>query len=122
MTTRDGLSEVWTRECNVVARIGAVNTFQFGEDDTTEFEITELIPGQKITWKCIRSDAEWVGTYISLELKEMKNGAAVLLRHSGWKEITEFYRWCNYNWAFFLYSLKCYCEEGTGIPFQDRKF
>ncbi|GGM93953.1 hypothetical protein GCM10010967_28860 [Dyadobacter beijingensis] len=32
-----------------------------------------------------------------------------------WRELTEFYQWCNYNWAMFLLSLKDYCEKGKGL-------
>jgi uncharacterized protein YndB with AHSA1/START domain len=122
LTTREGLSETWTRECRVKAEIGFVNTFGFGEESLTRFRITDLVPGQKITWFCTESDPEWMGTSVSFELVEENGITKVTLVHSNWKEVTNYYRWCNYNWSFFLYSLKQYCEKGKGIPFQDRNF
>lgn len=122
LTTQKGLSETWTRQCSVKSETGTVLEFGFGEEDPTRFEITELKPDEKISWLCMESDPEWVGTSVSFELREKNGKTTVTLRHSDWGEVTEFYRWCNYNWSFFLYSLKQYCEEGKGIPFQERKF
>lgn len=122
LTTEQGLSETWTRQCDIKTETGAVHEFGFGDEDPTRFEIRELIQDQKITWHCVESDPEWIGTSVSFELEEKNGKTTVTLRHSDWREITDFYRWCNYNWSFFLYSLKQYCEEGKGIPFQERKF
>jgi len=122
LTTAEGLSEVWTRELKIRDRVGEVHEFQFGDDDLTKMQIVELTPPTRIEWLCTESDPEWVGTAISFELNEKRGKTAVILRHSNWKEVTDFYRSCNYNWAMFLYSLKSYCEQGSGLPYQDRKF
>jgi uncharacterized protein YndB with AHSA1/START domain len=122
LTTKKGLSEIWTRECDVKPEAGFINTFGFGDEEPTKFKITELKPNHSVRWYCTESDPEWVGTEVSLTLEEENGKTKVTLVHSGWKEVTEFYRWCNYNWSFFLYSLKEYCENGKGIPFQERRF
>ncbi|GIP36123.1 SRPBCC domain-containing protein [Paenibacillus sp. J2TS4] len=122
LTTRQGLSEVWTRELKVNDQVGAINEFYFGDDDLTKMQIIELTPPEKIEWLCTESDPEWVGTRVSFELNENRGKTNIILRHSNWKEVTNFYRFCNYNWAMFLFSLKTYCEDGTGLPYQDRKF
>ncbi|MFF2888609.1 SRPBCC domain-containing protein [Paenibacillus sp. NPDC057967] len=122
LTTARGLSEVWTNELTVHEQIGAVNEFQFGSNDLTKMQIVELNPGERIEWLCVESDPQWVGTSITFELEEKKGKTTVTFRHKDWKEVTDFYRFCNYNWAMFLYSLKLYCEEGQGMPYQRRKF
>jgi len=101
LTTAEGLSEIWTNELIVNNQVGFVNEFRFGSDDVTKMKIEELIPNKKVVWHCIDSDAEWIGTMISFDIEE-KNGKSFLtLRHMNWKEVTPFYRSCNYNWAFF---------------------
>lgn len=122
LTSERGLAEVWTRELSFVAQPGAVNEFRFGDEAPTKMKITELTENKKMVWHCIDSDPEWIGTHVSFELNEKGGKTSVVLRHTDWREVTEFYRFCNYNWAIFLLSLKQYCEEGTGIPFQSRKF
>ncbi len=122
LTTANGLAEVWTRELTVHDHVGAVNEFHFGEDDLTKMQIVELTPSAKVEWLCTESDPEWVGTTVSFELQETNGTTTITLRHKNWKEITNFYRFCNYNWAMLLYSLKSYLEEGQGMPYQARKF
>lgn len=71
---------------------------------------------------CLNSDPQWIGTEISFDLEQRPGKVAVTLRQAKWRAITEFYRFCNYNWGIFLLSLKGYCENGVGMPYQDRKF
>ena len=122
LTTEAGLSHVWTRELIVKPEVGFVNEFGFGDDLGTKMRIEELTENKRIVWKCIDSDPEWIGTGISFELTQKEKATALVLKHYDWRELTEFYQYCNYNWAMFLLSLKLYCEGDQGQPFQDRKF
>lgn len=122
LTTAEGLSEVWTRELTVEEQVGAVHAFHFGDEDLTKMQIVTLTPPTRIEWLCTESDPEWIGTTVSFELHERHDKTDIILRHQNWRELTDFYRFCNYNWAMFLYSLKSYCEHGVGLPYQDREF
>jgi uncharacterized protein YndB with AHSA1/START domain len=122
LTTEKGLSETWTSKLSVRLELGFVNEFFFVDERPIKMKITELETDKRIVWECLGYEPEWVGTVISFELAEKDGSTSVVLRHLNWKKLNEFYRWCNYNWAMFLYSLKTYCEEGAGIPFQRRKF
>lgn len=122
LTSKEGLSSVWTTDCQVKNKVGETCIFGFGNEEPTEFRIVELIPNKEITWICTASDPEWIGTQVSFELKYHNGKTAITLVHSGWKSPSEFFNWCSYNWSFFLHSLKLHCEEGAGIPFQERKF
>ncbi|AOZ92564.1 SRPBCC family protein [Paenibacillus crassostreae] len=122
LTTSKGLSEVWTNELIVQNRTGLINEFRFGSNDITKMEILEIVSNSRVVWKCIDSDPEWIDTLVSFEIEEKNQKSYITLKHSNWREITTFYRFCNYNWAIFLYSLKSYCEDGVGLPYQKRKF
>jgi uncharacterized protein YndB with AHSA1/START domain len=122
LTTTEGLAEVWTDELSVGDEIGSVSVFRFGKDDTTKMRIDDLVPNKRIVWHCIEADPEWIDTVVSFEIEEIDSQTYVTLKHIDWREITPFYRFCNYNWGIFLYSLKMYCEEGRGLPYQKRKF
>ena len=111
LTTEKGLSQIWTKKLNVKPEVGFVNEFDFDEGYLTKFKIIELAENRKIVWECIASDKEWVGTKVSFELIEKDNKTTVTLTHFDWRERTDFYRWCNYNWALFLYRLKSYLES-----------
>ncbi|MBF4484330.1 SRPBCC domain-containing protein [Flavobacterium sp. CSZ] len=122
LTTQQGLGVVWTTELIVKPEVGFVNEFNFGDNDNTKMKIVELSPNKRILWECTDSDPEWIGTKISFDLKEEDGVTSVVLKHFDWRELTEFYQWCNYNWAMFLLSLKSHCEDGEGTPYQKRKF
>lgn len=122
LTTQAGLGAVWTEELIVKPELGFINEFNFGDDDNTKMKVVELVQNQKVLWECVDSDPEWVGTKISFDLTNKNGVTSVVLKHFDWRELTEFYQWCNYNWAMFLLSLKSYCEDDEGTPFQKRKF
>ncbi len=122
LTTTKGLSEIWTNELTVNDEIGSINEFRFGRNDLTKMRIEELITNKRVVWYCVDSDPEWIDTIVSFEIEESGGKSSITLKHLNWRELTPFYRFCNYNWGIFLYSLKMYCEEGEGLPYQKRKF
>lgn len=121
LATQDGLAEVWTQELRVADAVGGVSTFTFG-DETDHMRITELDAPGRIAWHCIRSDPQWVGTDITFDIGGTTERTVVVLKHRNWREVTDFFRSCNYHWGIFLLSLKRYCEEGAGLPYQRRTF
>ncbi|MCE4564365.1 SRPBCC domain-containing protein [Maribellus sp. CM-23] len=111
LTSEEGLGNVWTKKLKVKAEVGFINEFDFDEGYLTKLKTVELKENQKVVWECVESDKEWVGTTISFELSEKDGITTVILKHLDWRELTDFYRWCNYNWAMFLFRLKNYCES-----------
>ena len=66
--------------------------FGFDDDDRVLMQIVELSENKRIEWLCTHSDPEWIGTRVSFELYERKNGiTAIVLEHFDWRELTEFY-------------------------------
>lgn len=122
LSTQEGLGSVWTEKLVVQPEVGFINEFDFSDNYDTKFRNVELTPPTRILWECVQSDPEWIGTKVSFDLETRNDMTAVTLRHMGWREVTEFYRFCNYNWAQFLYSLKLYLETGKGQPYQQRQF
>ncbi|MEN7548814.1 SRPBCC domain-containing protein [Rapidithrix thailandica] len=122
LTTEEGLGHVWTKKLVVKPETGFINEFDFDEGYTTKMKNIELVKNSKVLWECIESDKEWIGTGISFELSENEGVTKIMLKHFDWRELTDFYRWCSYNWGMFLYSLKNYCESKKGLPYQDREF
>jgi hypothetical protein len=100
LTTQDGLGKVWTNKLIVKPQLNFINEFDFDDNYGTKMKVVELSEYKKIAWDV----------------------TSIVLRHYGWRQLTEFYRWCNYNWAMFLLSLKNYCEKGKGEVYQERIF
>lgn len=122
LTTQEGLAATWTQNLVVKPETGFINEFDFNDNYATKMKVVELQEDKRVYWDCIDSDPEWIGTSVSFDLAEQNSVTTVELRHLNWKEVTEFYRACNYNWGMFLYSLKSYVEEGEGLPYQKRKW
>ena len=138
LTTANGLSAWWTPGVGV---LGTVARFPFGPGYHKDMEITLLETNKRAVWKCVNGANEWIGTTLSFNLTEMKNGllgsypemqgqaeqltnadTVTLLdfTHSGWRARTPMFAECNYTWALFLKSLKTYCETGTGSPWPNQ--
>lgn len=109
LTTEEGLGNIWTMKLRVKAEVGFVNEFDFDEGYLTKMRTVELQENQKVVWECIESDKEWAGTTVSFQLSEKDGITTVTLKHLDWRELTDYYRWCNYHWALFLFRLKNYC-------------
>ncbi|WP_439481034.1 SRPBCC domain-containing protein [Cyclobacterium plantarum] len=106
-----GLSEIWTKNLKVKPELNFINEFDFGESYLTKMKITGLEKNQKISWLCIESDEEWTGTTVTFLISNEPDFTEIRLEHAGWREKTDYYKWCNYHWAMFLYRLKNYCEQ-----------
>ena len=115
ITTEEGIKGWWAKQTIAKPEIGFVNIFTFGKF-RNEFKVTELVPDRKVEWECISSIEEWIGTTVSFNLEEKDGKTIVRFAHSGWKEATDMFANCNYDWAQFLKSLKLLCETGTGTP------
>ncbi len=113
LTTEEGLAQIWTKKLRVKPQVGFINEFDFNEPELTKMKIITLEENRKIVWECIESDKKWIGTMVSFELSEQGNKTTVVLSHTDWRAVTEYYKWCNYNWAMFLQRLRNYCEDTT---------
>ncbi|WP_164108519.1 MULTISPECIES: SRPBCC family protein [Sphingobacterium] len=111
LTTEEGLAKIWTKKLIVKPEVGFINEFDFNEAEITKMKIIELQENSRIYWECVDSDKEWIGTRVSFDLSERNNQTAVILKHSDWRAVTEYYQWCNYNWSMFLQRLKTHCES-----------
>jgi uncharacterized protein YndB with AHSA1/START domain len=117
LTTKEGISNWWTKEAEIGNRIGDINIFKFGNRYYNEMKITDLKENHFVEWVCEKGDKEWIGTEFTFELEE-KNGETILrFAHSNWEEETDFFASCNFQWAHYMKSLRQYCEDGKGMPF-----
>jgi uncharacterized protein YndB with AHSA1/START domain len=115
ITTQEGLANWWAKQTVAKPELGFVNLFSFGQFQN-RMKVTKLIPNNEVEWECIESIKEWVGTYISFVLEDKGEKTLLRFTHGGWKEMTDTFAGCNYDWARFLTSLKSLCETGTGTP------
>jgi uncharacterized protein YndB with AHSA1/START domain len=117
LSEEHGLACWWTHDTKGSATVGAIDRFRFGDKGYNAMEVMELIPGQRVKWKCVDGGKEWIGTEVTFELRHEKGVTVVLFAQRGWREQVEFMHYCSTKWATYLLSLKSLCETGTGAPY-----
>lgn len=117
IATQEGVRNWWTVQTEIISEAGGTAEFRFGDKYYIKMEITELEPQQKVGWKCVQGDEQWVGTDFSFELEAQNGDTFLRFGHLNWDAQTEFFGHCNFQWAKYLLSLKEYCETGQGHPF-----
>ena len=118
LSTTEGLSGWWTRKVEGDPAVGGRLRFLFG-DDATEMEVTDLVPGQRVAWRCVGGPDEWVGTDLTFDLSASGSETVVMFTQAGWREPAPFMHHCSTKWAVFLLGLKAGLEGGAATPFPD---
>ena len=116
LTTERGLSRWWTAGVAVVDdRISF--TFEKGFNPVMRVDHHEA--GKLVAWAPESGAEPWMGSTIRFELGERDGRTGILFRHRYGQDLPdEMFGVFNFNWAYYLESLRQLCEEGTGKPFQ----
>ena len=119
ITTKDGIANWWTEQTEIGSNVGEINIFDFGGKYHNEMIIINLVPDKQVEWECIEGDKEWIGTKFIFSIEKKADSSVLKFTHGNWKEETDFYASCNYQWGYYMNSLKQYCEIGIGTPFRN---
>ena len=118
LATVEGLSGWWTRDTAGDSAVGGKLEFFFGQAEPGGvMEVTELVPGQRVAWRCVQGPDDWVGTVLTFDLAESDGETVLLFTHADWREPVEFMYHCSMKWAYFLLSLKAGLEGGSATPY-----
>jgi uncharacterized protein YndB with AHSA1/START domain len=117
LSTREGLSGWWTTDTQGDCNVGGVIDFRFGTRGHIEMKVLEREPAKRVVWQVVGGPEVWIDTKVSFELGQDGDFTAVLFKHQGWKEPSEFMHHCSTKWAMFLMSMKSLVETGKGAPF-----
>ena len=117
VTEQNGLASWWTKRTTAQPKEGTTAEFGFyGGQFTMKFQVTKLEPAKKVNWTVLQSGPDWAGTRITWDLTPDDKGTKVLFGHRDWTITDGSYASVNYNWGYFLTSLKAYLETGKGTP------
>lgn len=115
ITKKSGLSGWWTRGADARDQIDTTSTFRFKSGAFNRMKIRSLKP-DKVEWVCVDGHKEWIGTQIVFDLRTDGNRTKVCFSHYGWPEQSEYTGECSFHWAYYMISLKQFCETGRGTP------
>ena len=93
--------------------------FTFAGDFHPQMKQTRLDPPKRVEWRCVGGHANWQDNTFSFTLNERKGETLVQFVQEYAQELSdEVYGIYNFNWGYYLNSLKMLCEKGTGAPFR----
>lgn len=117
LSTIEGLSGWWTETVEGDPAVGGRLRFIFGGDGAPAMEVTELVPGKRVAWRCVEGPDEWLGTELTFDLSTSGDETVVMFTQAGWREPVAFMHHCSTKWAVFLLGLKAGLEGGAATPF-----
>ncbi len=118
LTTAAGLSKWWTTQAALEAGTGGIIQFTFHGDFHPHMQQTALEPHRLVRWSCVAGHPNWHSNTFSFTLEERNSETALQFVQQYAQELSdETYGTYNFNWGYYLNSLKLYCETGTGTPF-----
>jgi len=80
--------------------------------------VTHLEQDEVVEWKCIGGHEAWQDNTLAFRLKDIGGRTQLTFVQDYARERSdEAYGTYNYNWGYYLESLKQYCETGRGKPF-----
>lgn len=116
LTKQDGLAAWWTRG---VAVDGDRISFTFEKGFNPVMRVEQHEPEKLVTWAPESGAEPWMGSTIRFELGEREGKTGILFRHRYGQDLPdEMFGVFNFNWGYYLESLRLLCETGSGKPFQ----
>ena len=99
--------------------VGARTYWTFTGDFNPVMEIVALDAGRELEWRCVAGHEPWQDSLFRFQLHYLDDGR---LRLRFWQEYAveladDYYGTYNFNWGYYLESLRLFCVAGTGKPF-----
>ena len=121
LTTAEGLSAWWTTEVTAgEPAVGAELRFAFRGPFSPQMRVIELDPPARVTWQGTGGHDAW-GKTTTIRFQLGPAGAGTVVRF--WHELgpgigPDTLAGVNFNWGYYLDSLRLACETGKGKPFR----
>jgi uncharacterized protein YndB with AHSA1/START domain len=123
LTEEKNLSRWWTTKVTAAGTVGGNIVFTFAGEFNPVMKVTSLEPDTLVEWQCTGGVEQWAGDTFRFELDARTgDGDRPQTRVRFWQQYaTELsdddYGSYNFNWGYYLESLRLLCTEGTGKPF-----
>ena len=119
LTVHAQMAAWWSTEVTTpTAAVGAQVHWVFVGEFNPVMEITALEPERELGWRCVSGHKPWHDNTFRFELAD--HGAGTRLRfwqHYAAELGDDAYGIYNFNWGYYLESLRLLCTTGTGRPF-----
>jgi uncharacterized protein YndB with AHSA1/START domain len=121
LTEADRMAGWWSTKVRTPpAAVGARVEWTFAEDFNPVMEIITLDEQKELAWRCVSGHDPWQDSIFRFVLATLDDGRT---RLRFWQEYAvelpdDYYGVYNFNWGYYLESLRLLCTTGTGKPFQ----
>lgn len=120
LTEAEGLQAWWSQHSDIKPEVGSLATISFyGGMMEFKLRVTELEAGSKVVWAVEGGPPDWNDTTITWTLSDGEGQSMVHFAHAGFASTDGEFAGYNFNWAWYLISLKFYLEKGEGMPHTD---
>ena len=123
LTEEQGLAAWWSTLVRApAATVGARVEFTFADDFNPVMEIVATAPGTELEWRCVGGHSPWDENTFRFQLAALADGRT---RLRFWQDYAvelsdDAYGVYNFNWGYYMESLRLLCTTGTGKPFDPR--
>jgi uncharacterized protein YndB with AHSA1/START domain len=119
LTSIDKLSDWWTTRVDGDAGPGGTIHFTFAGDFNPTMQVRSFDAPDMLEWCCVGGVEQWADNTFRFELEARDTGTRLRFRQEYANELSDDdYGIYNYNWGYYLESLRLYCDTGNGKPFR----
>jgi uncharacterized protein YndB with AHSA1/START domain len=102
------------------AAVGVVVRWTFEAGFNPDMEITALDPERELRWRCVGGHDPWKDNTFRFQLDAIDR---IHTRMRFWQDYAvelsdDAYGVYNFNWGYYMESLRLLCSTGTGKPYQ----
>jgi len=120
LTEADRMAAWWSTKVRTPpASVGALVEWTFTGDFNPVMEIITLDREERLVWRCVAGHDPWKDGTFRFEIHTLDDGRT---RLRFWQDYAvelndDAYGVYNFNWGYYLESLRLLCATGTGKPF-----
>jgi len=121
LTDATELASWWSTKVDAPdSDVGTQIVWTFAGDFNPVMEITVADEGKELVWKCVRGHDPWQNSLFRFTLEPHE---ANRCRLRFWQDYAvelsdDLYGTYNFNWGYYLESIRLLCTTGTGKPFR----
>jgi len=119
LTTEEGVTGWWSTEARLYPGEGEIIEFTFVGDFHPHMKQTSLKEGKVVQWRCIAGHSNWQDNTFTFTLRDVEAETSLRFVQEYAQELDDdTYGTYNFNWGYYLNSLKRLCETGAGTPYE----
>ena len=120
-TLPGGLNQWWPMESDGKPVLNEEYRFFFGPEYDWRAKVINVVDQSELTWQVTLAMPDWMPTQFGFRLTREKDGCKVFFFHRNWESASEHFASTNFCWGRLLNCLKDYVENGTVVPFEQRR-